>query len=144
MRRLLGVLRSADDTAARAPQPGLAEIGDLVETARAAGVEVTGELPDLGRAPATVGLTAYRIVQEALANAARHAPGGPVRIEGRVLADRFELTVRNRLTGPVSDADGHGLVGMRERAVLLGGTLTAGPDGEDFLVDAVLPVTGES
>jgi signal transduction histidine kinase len=140
MRRLLGVLRAEDGEAVlRAPQPGLAEIAGLVETARAAGVDVTCELSGTGAVPATVALTAYRIVQEALANAARHAPDGPVRVDGRGFADRLELSVRNRFTGPVGAEKGHGLIGMRERAVLLGGTLTAGPRGEEFVVAATLP-----
>jgi signal transduction histidine kinase len=140
MRRLLGVLRSPDgEEAARAPQPGLADVAGLVETARAAGLDVTCELSGTGEVPATAGLTAYRILQEALANAARHAPDGPVRIEGRGLAGRLEFSVRNRIAGPPGDGSGHGLVGMRERAVLLGGTLTAGPQGEDFVVTATLP-----
>jgi len=79
-------------------------------------------------------------VQEALANAARHAPGGPVTIVARGVGDRFELTVRNRRTGPLTDAAGHGLSGMRERAELLDGKLTAGPTGDDFVVRAELPL----
>jgi signal transduction histidine kinase len=140
MRRLLGVLRSPDgEEAARAPQPGLPEVEGLVETARAAGVDVTCELSGIQAVPGTVGLTAYRILQEALANAARHAPDGPVRVDGRGFADRLELSVRNRLAGPPGRSEGHGLIGMRERAALLGGTLTAGPRGAEFVVIATLP-----
>jgi signal transduction histidine kinase len=139
MRRLLGVLRAEDGEAPTAPQPGLADLDDLVATARGAGVEVTFTADGLAGVPETVGLAAYRIVQEALANAARHAPGRPVTVEARALADRLELTVRNRRAGPAADGGGHGLIGMRERAALLGGRLTAEPDRFDFVVKAMLP-----
>ncbi|WP_229831464.1 sensor histidine kinase [Actinoplanes ianthinogenes] len=131
MRRLLGVLRAEDQAAERAPQPGYPEIAELVATARRAGLPVTGELPPLDGVDATAGLTAYRIAQEALANAARHAPGGPVRILARADGDRLELRVSNELTSTPAPGHkaGHGLIGMRERVALLGGELTAGPDG---------------
>ncbi len=145
MRRLLGVLRSED--APLTPQPGFAQVDDLIETARGAGLDVAADLVLPAAAlPQTVSLAAYRIVQEALANAARHAPGGPVTVVARAADDRLELTVRNRRTaGPVDGVSGHGvgghgLSGMRERAELLGGTLAAAPDGEDFLVHAELPL----
>jgi signal transduction histidine kinase len=145
MRRLLGVLRSDAAEAPTAPQPGLADLDELVATARAAGLPVTMELTGEKAVPETVGLAAYRIVQEALANAARHAPGGPVQVEGRGFPDRLALTVRNRRTGPAGTGGGHGLIGMRERVALLGGELTAEPDRFDFVVRATLPfeaVTG--
>jgi signal transduction histidine kinase len=141
MRRLLGVLRAEDDALPTAPQPGLPDLADLVRTARDAGVEVSLRVTGIDGVPGTVGLAAYRIVQEALANAARHAPGKPVSVEARGFADRLEIIVRNRLAGPVGAASGgHGLVGMRERATLLGGSLTAQPDRFDFVVTAILPV----
>ncbi|HEX5203027.1 MAG TPA: histidine kinase [Actinoplanes sp.] len=139
MRRLLGALRAEDGEAPTMPQPGVADLDDLVTTARAAGVDVTLTAVDLAGVPGTVGLAAYRIMQEALANAARHAPGGPVTIDARGFADRLELTVRNKRTGPSAPGGGHGLIGMRERAALLGGELTARPDGSDFVVQATLP-----
>lgn len=150
MRRLLGVLRAEDDETPRAPQPGLGDVPALAENARRAGMAVTVTLPGADGVPPAVGLTAYRIVQEALANAARHAPGGAVRIAGRVAGDRLELAVRN---GPAvagtappelpGGGPGHGLVGMRERAALLGGTLSAGADdGGGYTVAAVLPFGG--
>jgi signal transduction histidine kinase len=145
MRRLLGVLRAEDDDTPRAPQPGLGEVPALVETARRAGMPVTVALPDES-VPEAAGLAAYRIVQEALANAARHAPGAAVDVRGRVEEGSLVLIVRN---GPPTSAPapaggaGHGLIGMRERAALLGGTLVAGP-GEDggYTVTATLPVAG--
>jgi signal transduction histidine kinase len=144
MRLLLGTLRSETAEAPTTPQPGLADLDALVATARAAGVSVTVELAGATprwqtAVPETVGLAAYRIVQEALANAARHAPGGPVRIDGRGFPDRLELVVRNRRTAAEGTGDGHGLIGMRERAALLGGELSAGPEGTDFVVRATLP-----
>jgi signal transduction histidine kinase len=139
MRRLLGVLRAGDGEAPTAPQPGLTDLDQLVATAQAAGVDVTLTAGGLDAVPETVGLAAYRIMQEALANAARHAPGGPVTIDARGLADRLELEVRNRRTGTATPGGGHGLIGMRERAALLGGELSAGPDRFDFVVRATLP-----
>ncbi|MCM4081447.1 sensor histidine kinase [Paractinoplanes hotanensis] len=167
MRRLLGVLRAEQDEAPRAPQPGFAEVEGLIATARAAGVKVaysaTGLPRPVDNSPAAVGavdngrrggagssrlptlggaaaeLATYRIIQEALANAARHAPGAPVSVDARNLDDRLEVTVRNPLTSLLTTSEGHGLEGMRERAELLGGTLTAAPDGDHFVVRAVLP-----
>ncbi|MCU7723373.1 histidine kinase [Actinoplanes sp. KI2] len=139
MRRLLGVLRAEDGEAPTTPQPGLNDLDQLVAAARTAGVDVTLTAEGLDAVPETVGLAAYRIMQEALANAARHAPGGSVTIDARGLADRLELAVRNRRTGPATPGGGHGLIGMRERAALLGGELTAGPERLDFVVRATLP-----
>ncbi|GIF12074.1 two-component sensor histidine kinase [Actinoplanes teichomyceticus] len=131
MRRLLGVLRSESQAAEREPQPGYPQIAELVSTARRAGLPVTGQLPELDGIGEAAGLAAYRIAQEALANAARHAPGGPVRLVARADGDRLELCVHNALTGTPEPGrrPGHGLIGMRERVALLGGELTAGPDG---------------
>jgi signal transduction histidine kinase len=147
MRRLLGVLRSEQDETPTAPQPGLADVDTLVETARAAGLDVTVERDGLENVPPTVGLTAYRVVQEALANAARHAPDGPVSVVARGTGGGLELTVRNPLPAQPADASdergGHGLAGMRERTTLLGGTLWAGPVGGEFVVRATLPIGDE-
>jgi signal transduction histidine kinase len=145
-RRLLGVLR--EDTrgvAERAPQPGLGELDALIETARATGtrIRLTRE-GDVARLPLSVDLAAYRIVQEALTNARRHAPGADVDIE---LSYRAEaLLVRVRDYGPgasgAEPVEGHGLMGMRERAALASGTFSSGPAvGGGFEVDVTLPVT---
>ncbi|WP_199515592.1 sensor histidine kinase [Nucisporomicrobium flavum] len=151
MRRLLGVLRADTDEAPLTPQPGLADVAALVEKAARAGLEVTlaGEVPP--GLPEATGLAAYRIVQEALANAARHAPGGPVRVLLRATPEALTVEVRNgppgngREQAAVGDAvsgPGHGLAGMRERATLLGGTLETGPqDDGGYRVAAVLPLT---
>jgi signal transduction histidine kinase len=97
--------------------------------------------------PGAAGLAAYRIVQEALANAARHAPGGPVDVAVRTGSRRLTVSVHNgpARPGPApAGGGGHGLTGMRERAELLGGTLHAAPDGRGgYLVEAVLPYAAD-
>ena len=154
LRRLLGVLRTgAPDTA---PQPGLADLDALLESARGGGVTVTAtSRGDQVPLPDGVDLSAYRIVQEALSNAMRHAPGSRVSVCLTYRADGLELEVRNdRGADPAGRAaassgpggrggpGGHGIVGMRERAAMLGGSLRAGPAGDGgFVVTAVLPVS---
>ena len=128
--------------ASAAPQPGLDRLGELLETARAAGTPVRLVLE--GRvAPLAPGveLTAYRLVQEALTNARRHAPGAAVEVELHYDADALRLRVRDDGPGPAGDGPRHGLLGMRERVAMVGGQLTAGPaDGGGFLVEARLPL----
>ena len=167
MRRLLGVLRN-DEPAARAPQPQLSDLPVLIDAAREAGVPVElAAPPALGQVPAGVGVCAYRIVQESLSNASRHAPGAAVTVSVGQEASAVLLRVANGPGGPRSrrgrrdrsrgggrrarspvDGDGqgpgHGLAGMRERVALLGGSLTAGPaPGGGFVVSAILP-TGQA
>jgi signal transduction histidine kinase len=144
MRRLLGVLRT--DPPERAPQPGLQQLNELVDAARAAGAASARLIVQGPVRPLSPGLelTAYRIVQEALSNARRHAPGAGVDVDVRYGTE--ELRVRVRDNGPAfgTGAAGHGLTGMRERADMIGGTVAAGaayPAG--FLVEAVLPVAEE-
>lgn len=153
MRRLLGVLRSESTGPQTAPQPDLTDLDAMVDAARRAGLPVTldAEPADDGRVPAPVGLAAYRIVQEGLANAARHAAGAAVRVTVR--AGRSTLAVRVQ-NAPPDDVDvrptaeagaGHGLTGMRERATSLGGTFTAGPlPGGGYEVAVELPYDAES
>jgi signal transduction histidine kinase len=148
LRRVLGVLRTG--VPGTAPQPGLGDLDSLLDSARSGGVSVTvtssGEPVAL---PEGVDLSAYRIVQEALSNAMRHAPGSQVRVEVAYRGDGLAIEVRNDAVAPVlvgsgtRDAGGgHGLVGMRERAAMLGGSLDAGPTEDGgFLVSAVLPVS---
>jgi signal transduction histidine kinase len=148
LRRVLGVLRTGvQDTT---PQPGLDELDSLLDSARSGGVSVTvtcsGEPVTL---PEGVDLSAYRIVQEALSNAMRHAPGSRVVVQVAYRPGSLALEVRNDAVASVlvgsgarEAGGGHGLVGMRERATMLGGSLAAGPTGDGgFLVSAVLPVT---
>ena len=147
MRRLLGVLRedAGADTPALEPQPGLEQLNELLDAARDA--SVSGARLILSGAPVAldpgVELAAYRIVQEALTNARRHAPGAGVDVELHY-AERA-LSVRIRDTGPGpsehAPAGGHGLSGMRERAAAVGGELRTGPAaGGGFLVEATLPI----
>ncbi|MFG3558218.1 sensor histidine kinase [Micromonospora sp. NPDC047557] len=150
MRRLLGVLRSEATGPQTAPQPDLTDLGPMVDAARRAGLPVTLDVGPLGdgRVPAPVGLAAYRIVQEGLANAARHAAGAAVRVTVRARQSGLGVRVENSPTDARPTADGspgHGLTGMRERATSLGGTFTAGPlpDG-GYAVAAELPYEPES
>ncbi|WP_285679102.1 sensor histidine kinase [Kitasatospora phosalacinea] len=146
MRRLLGVLREDGRAApARAPQPGLAALGELLEQARRAGGGTVRLVVRGTPAPLDPGaeLAAYRIVQEALTNARRHAPGAAVEVELHHTATALELRVRDHGPGPGGGprpGGGHGLTGMRERAAAVGGTLRTGPGpGGGFAVTAHLP-----
>lgn len=149
MRRLLGVLREDAGPAAvpdRRPQPGIEQLGELVDDARDASggalrLIVEGPIRPLDPG---VELTAYRIVQEALTNSRRHAPGAAVDVELRYGPAALRLRVRDNGPGPHSSArhgGGHGLLGMRERAAMAGGALRAGPArGGGFLIEATFPV----
>jgi signal transduction histidine kinase len=146
MRRLLGVLRD-DQPAARAPQPQLSDLSALIDATRQAGVQVELSLPTvLDQVPAGVGLCAYRIVQESLSNASRHAPGAAVTVSVDHDGSGITLRVANGPGGPTRAAGnvygpGHGLAGMRERVALLGGSLSAVPaPGGGFVVSAVVPL----
>jgi signal transduction histidine kinase len=146
MRRLLGVLREdAGTEPTRRPQPGLEQLNELIDEAR----EATGASTRLilrGRVvPLDPGveLTAYRIVQEALTNTRRHAPGAAVDVELGYADDALLVRVRDNGPGPPDGAahGGHGLVGMRERATMVGGSVRVGPaPGCGLLIEAVLPV----
>lgn len=155
LRRVLGVLRSENPAdpygigsgtgaAPDSPQPTLDRLDALVENTRAAGMEVRTEIVGEVR-PLSPGveLSAYRIVQEALSNALRHAPGSTVRVELTYFPLGLQLHITNsRPTRPAppSPGAGHGLLGMRERAVMLGGTLFAtGRAGGGFAVACFLP-----
>ena len=153
LRRVLGVLRTGgQDTA---PQPGLADLDALLDSARSGGVSVTvtrsGNPVPL---PEGVDLSAYRIVQEALSNAMRHAPGSHVQLHLAYRPDALAVEICNDaalkavpvLAGSgdraAAGGGGHGLVGMRERVTMLGGSLDAGPTADGgFRVAAVLPVS---
>lgn len=147
MRRLLAVLRSDGSAAERAPQPGLSRVQQLVEATVRAGVPAELSLAaELGPVPPSVDLSAYRIVQEALSNVVRHAPGAPTRVSVTSAADWLTVLVVNgpaaARTSPLeTSGTGHGLIGMRERVRLTGGTLDTGPlpDG-GFRVAARLPL----
>jgi signal transduction histidine kinase len=166
MRRLLGVLRDdarstepvlpdADrPSAERQPQPSLQQLNELLDDARNA--SQTGVRLIVSGSPATldpgVELAAYRIIQEALTNARRHAPGAAVDVELRYGAEALRLRVRDNGPGPppataagVYSTTGHGMLGMRERAVAVGGRLNTGPAASGgFLVEATLPANVEA
>ena len=154
LRRVLGVLRS--DRPDTAPQPGLDDLPGLFGSARSGGLTVATEVSGTPRAvPEGVGLSAYRIVQEALSNAMRHAPGATVQVKLYYGGAALVIEVRND-GGPPEQAEGgrhngealgrgsgHGIIGMRERAAMLGGHLTAGRTAKgEFLVTAALPLDG--
>ena len=142
MRRLFGVLRADTEGPALEPQPGLDQLHRLVADARSAGtaVDVAVEGEPLALPPG-LDLAAYRIVQEALTNARRHAPGSPVRVCLRWSAGGLEVAVENDgHARPRTDGGGYGLVGMRERVSLYGGRLEAGPTPRGFSVRASLPL----
>ena len=144
MRRLFGVLRADDERASLAPQPGLVQLDRLIGETSAAGIPVSltveGRRPPL---PPGLDLAAYRIVQEALTNVRKHAPGGRVEVRLRFGEHDLDLAVENTGERPADGpgGDGYGLVGMRERVALYGGTLEAGPrTGGGFAVHARLPL----
>jgi signal transduction histidine kinase len=144
-RRLVGLLRQDDEDAPeRFPRPGLDRLDELVERALHAGLNVESRVIGIPR-PLSAGadLSAYRIVQEALSNAARYAPGSSVRV--RIRYDEEQLLVSvidDGASGTVvsEPGGGHGLIGMRERVTMLGGSLSTGPaEGVGFAVEAELP-----
>ena len=143
MRRLLGMLRTHDEETELAPQPSLRFVEALASQVRDAGVpvEVTveGEPVEL---PPGIDLSAYRIVQEALTNTLKHAGSATARVVIRYRKDDLELEVADTGVGVgAGDVEGHGLVGMRERVSLYGGSIEAGArDGSGFAVIARLPL----
>jgi signal transduction histidine kinase len=144
LQQLLGVLRAEDQQADRAPQPGLTSVADLVAAAREDGVDVTADLRELD-VPAPLGLTVFRIVQQSLANAVQHAPGAPVSLLVARDGDRLVVAVTNGPgVRPGEAGAGVGLLGMRERAELHGGSLSATPTAEGgFAVRAELPLDAD-
>lgn len=148
MRQLLGVLRSADAAAETTPQPGLRELPALVASVERAGVPVTLELGDPLPEGGLAATAAYRIVQEALSNVVRHAPGAETHVSVEVLADDLVVSVENEPATDAPEPDpkggGHGLVGIGERAALLGGRAEYGERaGGGYRVLATLPLGSE-
>jgi len=144
MRRMVGVLRRPEEAPALAPQPSLEHLDKLVEHAREAGLPVTLRVEGGAvQLPAGVDLTAYRLVQEGLTNALKHARAQNAEVLVRYSNGFVELTVTDDGTGDGGgDSGGHGLVGMRERVSVYGGDLEAGPRPEGgFQLRATLPVS---
>ena len=165
LRRVLCLLRGDDEpaeavavaggtggpgpAAALAPAPGLRDVDSLAAMVRTAGTPVRVDVSgDVTAVPPTAALTVYRIIQEALTNVVRHAPGADAAVHVRIGAAgvRIRVTDTGRVPWPggaadLAGGDGHGIIGMRERAAIFGGTLDAGPlPGGGFQVTALLPV----
>lgn len=143
LRRTVALLRSADDPPEAGPLPGLGDVGGLVDAARAGGLRVELTASSAGTPPPAVGLTVYRIVQESLVNAARHAPASTTTVEVDAAADTVDVTVTS-LGAPAgvlrSDGrPGYGVQGMRERAAAAGGALSAGPTPDGWRVHGRIP-----
>ena len=135
-------LAAPSPVADRQPQPGLPQLGELIDEARAASGSVVRLIVSgpVARLDPGVELAAYRIVQEALTNARRHAPGAAVDVELRYAGDVLRLRIRDNGPGLAARHTGHGLLGMRERAAAAGGSLRTGPaPGGGFRIEAELP-----
>ncbi|WP_051772851.1 sensor histidine kinase [Saccharothrix sp. NRRL B-16314] len=143
MRRLLGVLRSEDTSAELAPMPGMGDLPELVSRAELAGVPV--ELTVSGEVPDGLGLTAYRIVQESVTNVVKHAAPASCTVSIAVGDASVVISVVDDGPGErvlAGRGGGHGLIGMRERVAVYGGTFTAGPlAGGGFAVRAEVPLS---
>jgi signal transduction histidine kinase len=144
LRRLLGVLREPQGGGGLSPQPSLAALDSLAEQMRAAGLPVELRVEGAGAPGLSPGieLSAYRIVQEALTNALKHAGGAPATVVVRHLPDVLEIEVTDRGRGGVggNGKPGHGLIGMRERVALYGGVVSTGEAAEGgYRVHASLP-----
>jgi signal transduction histidine kinase len=142
LRRVLGVLREEGETRSLVPQPGIDRIEDLVRQVNGAGVPVDVRIEGAVRPLAPgVELSAYRIVQEALTNVVKHAGPAHANVLVRYVDDALEVEVTDDGCGRRTAADGHGLIGLRERVALFGGSLRAGErPGGGFMVAARLPV----
>lgn len=141
IRRTVGLLR--DERDALTPTPGFGDLAALIDASRSAGLVIDAELaPSLEELDNTTGLAVYRIVQESLANVARHAAGAPATVRVGLCGDNVEIEIVNS-GGGISTAEPgigrSGLPGMRERAVALDGSLHAGPHGRGWRVHATLP-----
>jgi signal transduction histidine kinase len=149
LRATLEVLRAGQTDESRGPVPSLAGLPDLAKAAEAAGLMVGLGYTEPPTVPPAVGVAVYRIVQEALTNAVRHAPGCRVRVGLAADGQRLRVTVeddgprvRSRDTTASPQSPGYGLIGMRERARSVGGTITTGPRpaGNGFVISADLPL----
>ncbi|QDO89008.1 sensor histidine kinase [Ornithinimicrobium ciconiae] len=143
VRAMLGVLRSEDHAPEQAPQPGTEDVLRLLRSSSAAGVDLTWSIVgETEPGPATA-MVLYRVLQESLANASRHAPGAPVRVElgyGEQVVVRVSSGAGHARPRDASGSGGHGIPGMSARAASVGGTLSAGPVGDGgWLVEASLP-----
>ena len=143
LRRLLGSVRGVGDK--YAPQPGLDRLGELTAQVRAAGLDVAVDVEGETRTlPASVDLSAYRVIQEALTNTLKHAHASRAQVVLRYSPDELDVEIRDDGIGAraaTGNGTGQGLIGMRERLSLLGGTLRTGPsNGDGFAVSARFPI----
>jgi len=139
LRQVITVLR--EDAGAGPPQPGFGQLNELLAESRSAGMTLRAHLDaDASLLPAELGRTIYRIVQEGLTNARKHAPGATVTVAVRVTGETVSAEVSNPLTAGPAGA-GAGLTGLAERVTLAGGELEHGPDGAGrFALRAVIPL----
>jgi signal transduction histidine kinase len=141
VRMAVGMLHQDGDAGQTSPLPGADGLPALIEQFRSAGADAAFSVDgNIGRLPATTGLALYRIVQEALTNAIKHAPGSQTTVHVAVDADEVRLAVDTAAEPRTGTGNGFGVLNMRERAQSLGGTCTAGPGGHGWLVRAVLPL----
>jgi len=141
VRLVVGMLHQAADGGRTAPLPGAGDLPALVGRFRSAGTDVSLAIDgDTSRLPATTSLAVYRILQEALTNTVKHAPGAPTAVRLSVDVDTVGLTVDS--AAEPGTGTGVGVVSMRERAESLGGRCQAGPGGRGWLVQATLPLHG--
>jgi signal transduction histidine kinase len=141
VRMAVGMLHQDGDAGRTSPLPGADGLPTLIEQFRSAGADAAFSVDgNVGRLPATAGLALYRIVQEALTNAIKHAPGSQTAVHVAVEADEVRLAVDTAAEPGTGTGTGFGIVSMRERAESLGGSCTAGPGGHGWLVTAVLPL----
>jgi signal transduction histidine kinase len=139
VRHAVGLLRRDGEADPTAPLPGSVDVPALVERFRGAGADIRAEVDgDLAALPGTVGLATYRILQEALTNAVKHAPQATAIVHVTVAREAVRLSVDT--AGPPRRGNGLGVVGMRERAESLGGRFAAGPGGTGWLVRAEIPL----
>ena len=145
MRRLLGAMRQEDDELDLTPQPGLGALEPLLDEVRRSGLPVELRLEgEPFRLPEAIDLSAYRIVQEGLTNALKHAQATQAQVVVRYRPHEIQIDVKDDGRGPsTGDGRGHGLVGVRERVKLYGGEMSAGAaDGRGFVLSTRLPVKG--
>lgn len=149
VRRAVGVLGSGA-AGQPAPMPGASDVTTLVDQFRGAGATIVADIRgELGALEPTAGLALYRIVQESLTNAAKHAPGMPVEVSIEVGSDRTSVRVINVLPDAAAPktvvrSNGLGLWGMKERAALLGGSVSAGADDRSWIVEAIVPTSAQA
>jgi signal transduction histidine kinase len=142
MRQTVALLGSRSPASPAAALPQARDLPDLVAEYGSAGLKVKLDMTgDLSTISGDVGLAAYRIVQESLANVAKHAPGAAALVSARVTGTELSVTVTNDLPSPPPEpGSGHGISGMTQRTALVGATLSAGPAGRQWRVAATLPL----